>query len=170
MPRVSREESYTGYYHVMTRGINKEKIFKSKSDKQKLIDIIKEKLNEVDCKVFAYCVMDNHLHLLVNSSIENLSLFMKKINISYAMYYNSKNDRIGGVFQDRFKSENILNDRYFYGVVRYIHNNPAKVNIVKRPEEYNWSSMNEYIKDEADIVDINGIKLIQNNFHTDVSI
>lgn len=166
MPRVSREESYTAYYHVMTRGINKEKIFKSKSDKQKLIDIIKKKLNEVDCKIFAYCVMDNHLHLLVNSSIENLSLFMKKINISYAMYYNSKNDRIGSVFQGRFKSENILNDRYFYGVVRYIHNNPVKANIVKKPEEYNWSSMNEYIKDEANIVDINGIKLIQNNFHT----
>ena len=150
----------------MTRGINKEKIFKSKYDKQKLIDIIREKLNEIDCKVFAYCVMDNHLHLLLNSSIENLSLFMKKINISYAMYYNSKNDRIGPVFQDRFKSENILNDRYFYGVIRYIHNNPVKANIVAKPEKYNWSSMGEYIRDEADIVHINGIQLIQNSFHT----
>ena len=166
MPRVSRKESYTGYYHVMTRGINKEKIFKSKYDKQKLIDIIREKLNEIDCKVFAYCVMDNHLHLLLNSSIENLSLFMKKINISYAMYYNSKNDRIGPVFQDRFKSENILNDRYFYGVIRYIHNNPVKANIVAKPEKYNWSSMGEYIRAEADIVHINGIQLIQNSFHT----
>lgn len=166
MTRLSRQESNTGYYHVMTRGINKNKIFKSKPDKQKLIDIIREKLSEVDCKVYAYCVMDNHLHLLLNSSIENLSLFMKKINISYAMYYNWKNDRIGPVFQDRFRSENILNDRYFYGVIRYIHNNPVKANIVAKPEKYNWSSMSEYIGDEADIVHINGIKLIQNSFHT----
>lgn len=169
MPRLSRQESNTGYYHVMTRGINKNKIFKSKPDKQKLINIIKEKLNEVDCEVYAYCVMDNHLHLLLNSSIENLSLFMKKINISYAMYYNSKNDRIGPVFQDRFKSENILNDRYFYGVIRYIHNNPVKANIVSKPEKYNWSSMSEYIGDEADIVHINGIQLIQNSFDTVLS-
>lgn len=153
----------------MTRGINKNKIFKSISDKQKLINIIREKLNEVDCKVYAYCVMDNHLHLLLNSSIENLSLFMKKINISYAMYYNSKNDRIGPVFQDRFKSETILNDRYFYGVIRYIHNNPVKANIVAKPEKYNWSSMSEYIGDKADIVHINGIQLIQKSFETESS-
>lgn len=166
MPRLSRQESHTGFYHVMTRGINKNKIFKTNPDKQKLMDIIREKLSEIDCKVYAYCVMDNHLHLLLNSNIENLSLFMKKINISYAMYYNSKNDRIGPVYQDRFRSESILNDRYFYGVIRYIHNNPVKANIVAKPEKYNWSSMSEYIRDEADIVHINGIQLMQNSFDT----
>lgn len=150
----------------MTRGINKDKIFQSKSDKDKLIGIIKEKSNEISCKIYAYCVMDNHLHLLVECDVEELSLLMKMINIAYAIYYNFKNNRIGPVFQDRFKSEIILDERHFYGVIRYIHNNPVKANIVAKPEKHIWCSIREYIDNEDNIIHKDAKKVIKENFKT----
>lgn len=153
----------------MTRGINKDAIFKSRQDKGKLINVIKEKTSEITCKTFAYCVMDNHLHLLLECDVEDLSLIMQKINISYAAYYNYKNNRIGPVFQDRFKSEIIFDERHFYGVIRYIHNNPVKANIVSKPEKYIWSSMREYIYNDHDIIHIDAKKTIKESFQTILS-
>lgn len=150
----------------MTRGINKDKIFQSKSDKEKLMEIIKEKSDEIICKIYSYCIMDNHLHLLVECNVEDLSLLMKRINIAYAIYYNFKNNRIGPVFQDRFKSEIIFNERHFYGVIRYIHNNPVKANIVIKPEGYIWSSMREYLGNENNIIHKDAKKDMEENFKT----
>lgn len=166
LPRLGRQESNTKHYHVMTRGINKDAIFKNKLDKEKLIKVIKKKINEIECKIYAYCVMDNHLHLLLECDVGDLSLLMQKINISYAAYYNLKNNRIGPVFQDRFKSEIIFDEKYFYGVIRYIHNNPVQANIVIKPEEYIWSSIREYIYNESNIIHKDAKKMIKENFKT----
>lgn len=102
-------------------------------DENKLIDIV------------VYCLMDNHVHMVIKSNISDLSKAIKSINIKYAMIFNQKLDRIGHVFQDRFKSEIIKDDKYLLQVIRYIHNNPVKAKIVKSPESYYWSSYNEYI-------------------------
>ncbi|WP_409228738.1 transposase [Gudongella sp. SC589] len=154
MPRHARIESETKHYHVMTRGINKDKIFSGESDKKKLMELLRSKLEDVDITCVGYCIMDNHLHLALVGEIEELRSFMKKVNISYAMYYNRKHNRIGPVFQDRFKSENIFNESHLMGVIRYIHNNPVNAGMVKTPEEYKWSSMNEYITKELFLIGV----------------
>lgn len=166
MPRRYREESPTGFYHVMTRGINKDNIFSSKLDKKYIVKVIREKSSGVFCKIYSYCIMDNHIHLLIESSLHDLSLLMKKINTSYAFYYNSGNDRVGSVFQGRFRSEIIHNEKHLAGVIRYIHNNPVKAKMVSKPESYRWSSMKEYIENENDIIDRDALEFIRENFKT----
>ena len=96
--------------------------------------------------IYAYCLMDNHVHLLINEGDDEIGKIMKRINISYAYYFNKKYGRIGHLFQDRFKSEGIDSDAYLLSVVRYIHNNPVKAGLVKNIEEYKWSSYSIYTK------------------------
>ncbi len=162
--RTARKESASGYYHVMVRGINKSPIFMSKEEKEKLIQYIKDAKEEIDIYILAYCIMNNHMHLLVKSEKENLAQFMKKIGIRYAMYYNKKHKRVGSVFQDRFKSQNIEDENYLLSAIRYIHNNPIKAEIVKKVTEYKYSSINEYYNGVNVIIDSSGRILIKNYF------
>lgn len=152
MPRQPRVYSKTGIYHVMIRGINKEKIFAKGMYKSRLLNIIQEISEEVDFKLIAYCVMNNHLHLLTKAGNNELTTFMKKLNIKYAMYYNKVEDRYGYVFQGRFRSEVVEDERYLFGVLRYIHNNPVKAGIVNSMLDYKWSSAVNYIKRESELV------------------
>ncbi len=89
--------------------------------------------------------MDNHVHLLIKESEESLATTMKRVNTSYAFYFNQKYHRVGHLFQDRFKSEPIEDDRYLMAVARYIHNNPVKAGMVDTLEKYKWSSYRCYL-------------------------
>ncbi|MBF7096280.1 transposase [Alkalibacter mobilis] len=164
MPRKARIESKTGYYHIMTRGINKEKIFKTDREKEKILQFIDAKDKELESRIIAYCIMDNHLHMIVDTEKDELVSLMKGINISYAMYYNQTHDRIGPLFQGRFRSENILDEKYLFGAIRYVHNNPVKAQVVKRPEDYLWSSMHEYMSDNMTLINRNTKEDILNRF------
>lgn len=146
MPRKARVQSPTDYYHVMIRGNNRDKIFADKNQKAYFLDCLKEQYDEGLIDIAAYCIMDNHVHLVIKAELENLSKAIKKINIKYAIRYNNHYDRIGHVFQDRFKSEIIDNQTYLLNVIRYVHNNPVKAKIVSEFNDYKWSSYREYIK------------------------
>ena len=152
MPRQPRVYSKTDIYHVMIRGINKEKIFTKGIYKSKLLNIIQEISEEVDFNLIAYCVMNNHLHLLIKAGNYELTKFMKKLNIKYAMYYNKAEDRYGHVFQGRFRSEAVEDEEYLFGVLRYIHNNPVKAGFTHSMLDYKWSSADNYVKQESDII------------------
>ena len=152
MPRQPRVYSRTDIYHIMIRGINKEKIFIKGIYKSKLLNIIQEISEEVDFNLIAYCVMNNHLHLLIKANNHELTTFMRKLNIKYAMYYNKAEDRYGHVFQDRFRSEAVEDEEYLFGVLRYIHNNPIKAGITHNMLDYKWSSADDYVKHESDII------------------
>lgn len=143
--RISRKNYETSFFHVMVQGHNKEFIFDKKTNKDKYIKLMKE--NEKELDILAYCVMGNHVHMLLCvPTISSMSKFMHKINSEYAMYYNYINGkRIGAVYRDRYKSEAIYNARYFYKCINYIHLNPVKANIVSKCENYEYSSYNEYI-------------------------
>lgn len=166
MPRISRKESFSGFYHVMVRGINKEKIFQTNPNKEKALEIIGEKNLENKFHIYAYCIMDNHIHLLVKSELDDLSTIMKRINVTYAMYYNSLKGRIGPVFQDRFKSENVEDERYLYGAIRYIHNNPVVAKIITKPAKYKWSSMQEYLTGKDGLIGQEAREFIHYSFKT----
>ena len=153
MPRKAREKSTTGIYHVMLRDINQQQIFEEREDYIKLLEIIKEYKAISDFEVYAYCLMGNHIHLLIKVKKEPLEQIFKRIGGKFVYWYNVKYQRVGHLFQDRFKSEPVETMDYLMTVIRYIHQNPVKAGICKEIEDYPYSSFKEYI-DRAQIVDV----------------
>ena len=152
MARQARKRSSTGIYHIMLRGINKESIFESDDEKKRFIAIIIEQKEQQRIKIYGYCMMDNHVHLIIQEETDDISTLVKRISSSYVYWYNKKHERVGPLFQERFKSECVENDGYFISVLRYIHQNPVKAGIVKTVDKYKWSSYDNYIK-EIDHID-----------------
>jgi len=144
MPRNARQFSGTGIYHIIVRGINRQTIFFEYDDYQRYIETIGRFVADGDAIVLGYCLMSNHVHLLIQENNTAISKIMKRIGTSYAYWYNRKYERSGHVFQDRFKSENVEDDSYLLTVIRYIHQNPVKAGIVKQAENYKWSSCRIY--------------------------
>lgn len=150
MPRLARKKSKSGIDHIMVRGINRQDIFHDDEDREKFLDILKKVKEISQCELYGYCLMDNHVHLLIREGNEDLSQIMKRIGITYAYWHNKKYERSGHLFQDRFKSENVEDDSYFLGVLRYIHLNPLKALMVHSISEYTWSSYDSYAKTEKE--------------------
>lgn len=149
MPRQARRKSESGIYHIMLRGINQQQIFEDNEDFNKFIQILKDCKAISEFKLFAYCLMGNHIHLLIKPEKEPLEQIFKRIGGRFVYWYNIKYQRVGHLFQDRFKSEPIEDDSYFLTVVRYIHQNSVKAGLCKSIEDYQYSSYNEYIKKES---------------------
>ena len=166
MARLQRTYSNSGYYHIMLRGNERKKIFLDDEDRQKFIAIIRKKKIATNLLLYAYCLMDNHVHLVLRDDKNEISIIMKGIATSYAMFFNNKYGRVGHMFQDRFKSEAIEDERYLMAAIRYVHNNPVKAGMVENPEQYKWSSFECYITPDhmKTIVDADYIlKIISEN-------
>lgn len=163
-----RMASSTGFYHVMSRGNNREEILKKKSDKSKLLKAIGEEGINMEVQICAYCIMNNHYHILIKAqNLEELGKVMQRINSYYAHYYKLKYKHEGHVFQDRFLSKPLNTGNYIANVIRYIHLNPVKAGLAADVKDYKFSSYNEYggrrsnkiIKDEGkDVFEILGFK------------
>ena len=149
MPRYKRKRSESGIYHVMIRGINKQQIFHDYKDCEKFLFIIKDCKEKSHFKLFAYCLMGNHIHILLQETDESIGQIFKRIGSRYVYWYNNKYQRIGHLFQDRFRSEPVETDEYFLSVLAYIHNNPVKEGIVSHPSDYTFSSYNRYFGNDA---------------------
>ena len=146
MPRAARRMSGSKIYHVMLRGINRQTIFEDDEDYRVFINVIEAGRERSDTRILAYCLMSNHAHIVVHCS--DLSNYMRKAASKYAYWYNWKYDRIGSLFQDRFKSEAIESDEYLLTVIRYIHQNPIKAGISTTSDTYKYSSYNEYTRSD----------------------
>lgn len=140
MPRAARKKSESKIYHVMLRGINRQVIFQDDEDHEKYLQCLTASQTASRFTLHAYCLMGNHLHLLIQEGPEPLELIFKRIGTRYVYWYNWKYQRTGHLFQDRFKSEPVDDDAYFLAVLRYIYQNPVKAGLCKKPEEYPWSS------------------------------
>lgn len=141
MPRKPREFFNTSFFHVMSQGINKEYIFEEKSYKNKYLKLLFENANNNKLEIITYTIMDNHSHLIINAEdVKRMSLCMKSINEQYAMYYNKKEDRVGPVFRDRFKSQPIYDEEQLYRCIIYVLRNPVKANIVNNINKYQFSN------------------------------
>lgn len=149
VPRCPREKAKSGIYHVLTGGINRQDIFHCEEDYRRFLDIIKRVQTVQQFQLYAYCLMRNHVHLLLQEQDESIAITMKRIGISYAGWYNAQYDRTGPVFQDRFKSEPVEDNGYLLTVLRYIHHNPVEAQLVVKPEDYSWSSCKEYYMDSS---------------------
>lgn len=147
MPRQARKKSESEIYHAMLRGINQQQIFEDAEDCDKFIQILQECKTISGFKLFAYCLMGNHIHLLIKPEDEPIEQVFKRIGGRYVYWYNVKYRRTGHLFQDRFKSEPVEDDGYFLAAIRYIHQNPLKAGICMRIEDYEYSSYGEYISE-----------------------
>jgi len=155
MPRRPRQKSESGIYHIMLRGINQQAIFEDDEDYDKLLGTLKKYKAISKYKIYAYCVMSNHFHLLLKVENEDLEKIIKRIAGSYVYWYNLKYRRSGHLFQDRFKSEAVETDRYLLAVLRYIHQNPLKAGLCKNISEYKYSSYQDFMKNDSALIDIN---------------
>ena len=105
MPRQKRKISESKTYHVMVRGNERKKIFLDDEDHEKFFDILCKKITGENSILFAFCLMDNHVHMIIDEGYGNISVIMQKINLCYACYFNKKYGRVGHLFQDRFKAK-----------------------------------------------------------------
>ena len=146
MPRAARKNLETGFFHIMVQGIKKEEIFYKNEYKQKYIELAKLFLEKQNVKLISYCVMSNHVHMIIYSEdIKELTKFMERLNTTYAMHYNKNENRVGYVYRDRFKSKELYSQDYLTRCIKYIHMNPVKAGIVRKEKDYKYSSYNDYI-------------------------
>jgi REP element-mobilizing transposase RayT len=150
MARPLRIEYSGAFYHVMNRGNAGEKIFAGKRDREKFLEYVEKAVERFSLVVHSYCLMDNHYHLLIETPESNLSSAVQWLNVSYAVYFNRKWQRRGHLFGGRFKAILIDADEYLKQLSRYIHLNPVRAKVTKRPGDYAWSSYNAFLaKDKA---------------------
>lgn len=134
MPRQARLDVPGALHHIMVRGIDKSKIFKDDHDKAKFLERLGQNVLEADCSVYAWVLMDNHVHLLFRSGRQGISAVMRKLLTWYAQYFNRKHRRTGHLFQNRYKSVLCEEENYLLALVRYIHLNPIRANIIQTLE------------------------------------
>lgn len=155
MARKPRAQGKSGIYHVILRGINKQDVFLENEDFNMMLYSLQEsqisrsedgkEIDRQNCTYYAYCILHNHMHLLLKEGNMKLSDIMKRIQNRYVRLYNDRYERLGHLFQDRFVSEPVDDAGYFYQLIRYIHRNPVKAMEATRPEDYQFSSWREYL-------------------------
>lgn len=140
MPRGSRVLSESGVYHVMMRGVNRDVLFLDPEDCQRFLLALAKTKEASGCSVLAYCLMGNHVHLLLRTDREPLGVVIKRLGVRYARWFNDKYERVGHVFQGRFRSKPVETDAYLLTVVRYIWGNPVEAGFVDDPKDFRWNS------------------------------
>jgi len=146
MPRRLRIETL-GYHHVYNRGVAKSNVFVDDKDKAKFIELLASIAREYKFNIHAFCLMDNHYHILIQNSRENLSTGMRQLNAQYASYFNKRHNRVGHLWQDRFKSWYILDNKYLFTLFKYIESNPIKAKIAHTIGEYMFCATYSILKD-----------------------
>lgn len=154
MPRSARSQSRSGIYHVMLRGINRQQIFYDEEDYSYLTRILSRYKSVSNYKIYAYCLMGNHIHILIRPLGESLSIIIRRIGVAFVNWYNIKYERSGHLFQDRFRSEPVDTEEYYFTVLRYILQNPVKAGLCQSPFDYPYSSIKEYAKGYSTLTDI----------------
>ena len=145
MPRCARRVSESGYYHVMLRGNGRQVIFEDDADRRAFLEALGEAMSSRGIEIVAWCLMSNHVHLLLADPGGRLSDAIHAMTTSYAGHFNRRSGHVGSVFAGRFKSVPVEDDAQLLAAVRYIHDNPVKAGICAVPDEYPWSSYHEYV-------------------------
>src|SRR3989304_6129145 len=142
MPRTSRIVLPNHPHHIIQRGHNRQIVFASAEDYLHYLENLKEWKKTTGCKVYAYCLMTNHVHLIVDpgNKVENLALLIERVSGRQTRYVNKLEGRSGTLWEGRYKSSPIKYDEYLLACCRYVELNPVMAGIVDDPENYKWSS------------------------------
>lgn len=149
MPRVGRIKSASGYYHVMLRAIDRQTIFKDREDYEKFRALFNSFRTKYKIQLLAWCMIPNHVHLLIRDPSESISDFFRVLGTSFVYWYNAKYQRVGHLFQDRFRSEPVEDGTYLLRAIRYIHLNPVHHKICREPDGYKYSSYHYYFHSDS---------------------
>lgn len=141
MPRGARILLENVCYHVIARGNQKQQVFIEEADYEKYLRLLRKYKMRYRFKLYGYCLMNNHIHLIIDPAKPcQIAKIMQGLNLSYSIWFNTKYDKIGHLWQDRFKSIIIQKDEYLITCINYIETNPVRGNIVTEPLKYPWSS------------------------------
>jgi len=152
MPRRPRID-FAGFHHIINRGVNRTNIYLCSDDKYKFLEILCKACKIYKVNMHDYCLMDNHYHILVELTQENLSLFMRQINSNYAIYFNKKYKRVGHLWQGRYKSYYVVDEGYLFALYKYIEQNPVKANIVEHIGKYEFTLLATLLQNNLSIIE-----------------
>ena len=144
MTRTARLASRSDIYHVISRGAGKRDLFEDDEDREFYLNALERFARKEELSILAWCLMDNHIHILCRGELSNMTSMMKRLNTSYAQHFNGRHGHVGPVFQGRFASYPVETEEHFLQTVRYIHLNPRDFG-ASDPYEYAWSSYKQYI-------------------------
>jgi putative transposase len=145
MTRPPRLDAAGTVTHVIARGNERRPLYRDDADREKYLELLGEACGRHGARVFAYCLMPNHVHLALQTGEAPLSRVVHEVHSRYARYFNRRYDRAGHLFQGRFQGLLVDRDAYLLELVRYIHRNPVKARLAARPEEFAWSSHAAYL-------------------------
>jgi REP element-mobilizing transposase RayT len=156
---------FDGFHHIVNRGVARSNIYECDKDKEKFLEILCKSCHIYKVNIHDYCLMDNHYHLLIETTSQNLSLFMRQINANYAIYFNKKYKRVGHLWQGRYKSWYIINEEYLYTLFRYIEHNPLKANICTSVGEYPFTLLATMLNKEQDVISCAKHSKLKKEYH-----
>lgn len=148
MARPLRIEYPNAFYHITSRGNERRAIFGSRVDYQRLLGYFESATERYGARIHCFCLMPNHYHLLLETPRANLRRILHHLNTSYTNYFNTKTERVGHLFQGRYRAILVEKDTYALELSRYIHLNPVRANLVNEPSQYSWSSYSPYVEKE----------------------
>jgi putative transposase len=154
MARAARIFVENACHHMVARGIQKDVIFKDKEDFESYLGLMHKYKVKFGCRIYSYCLMNNHVHLVAEFplGIRSMISFMHGLNQTYAMLFNVKYDRVGHLWQNRYKNYIVLKEGYLLNLVSYIEFNPVRAGFVTKPEKYPWSSYRARVLGEKNII------------------
>lgn len=145
MPRLPRINFPGAVFHVMSRGNSGQDIFWADSDRIAFLQDLRDIKTDYPFKLYAYCLMSNHFHFLVQIDQTPLASIIQRLLTGYSRYFNMRRKTCGHVFQGRYKAILCNNQSYLLQVLRYIHLNPINARILEKPSDWHWSSHREYM-------------------------
>ena len=151
MARPLRIQFPGAFYHVMSRGNEKQDIYRTRRDREKFLCYLRSASVRYSAAIHCYCLMDNHYHLMIETPEGNLSQIMRHINGAYTSYFNAKHSRVGHLFQGRYRSVLVDADAYCLTLSRYIHLNPVKEGLSLSPSGYEWSSYRNFLSGQIPV-------------------
>jgi len=155
MPRIGRLVISNYPHHVIQRGHNRQAIFVHDDDYSYYLENLMECKEELNCRLYAYCLMTNHVHLVVDpgDDSESLARLMKKVSARQTRYVNRKEGRSGTLWEGRYRSSIVCKDTYLLACTRYVEMNPVRACMVSHPSEYRWSSYREKTVGVPEMID-----------------
>ncbi|HHD77376.1 MAG TPA: hypothetical protein ENK97_01140 [Campylobacteraceae bacterium] len=170
IPRISSaahpKNRYSRFSSCINRGVEQRNVFLDAEDFDTFLSMLCEACLEFGVKVHAYALMSNHHHLLIETSNENLSMFMRRLNSIYAIYFNRKYTRSGHLWQGRFKSRYVADEHYLYTLIRYIEYNPLKAGLIEKIGTYPYSSAYFFLDHHPNVIPCIGDSVMSNDFAT----
>ena len=149
MPRKPRAEIEAGLFHVYARGNDKRPIYRDDHDRRTYLRILRGSVRHFRWRLLAYCLMDNHVHLLIKTREPNLGVGMGRLHASYAQSFHSRHGSTGHLFQGRYGSVRIKSDEQLWTAAVYIAMNPVEAGLCRRPDDWPWSSHSMVVSDTA---------------------